>query len=196
MSGERRLHGNRAIAVVERWRLRSWLMLGGLGVGAPLALTFPAVGALDLLLVGIAMAAAGGTLWVVRLKRFIDGLPLEIAPVVGTGLVDGVRVYRFRARLGRGRLLRDPSAEVSFVGSDGAPRRLDVEVPRGRLLGPFTVLARDRGGACATPGEFQVGVAASAGGTEWRAERRIPVDAVRDGWFGGFDDWTSLGPGG
>lgn len=199
---EIQLHGDRAIAVVEPWSLRTWLAVGGAAVLVPLALTFPATGALDLLLVGVAAASAGGVGWAIRIRRWLDGLPLEIAPVVGTGIVDGVRVWRFRARLGRGRLVEDPRAEVSFVGSDGVATPLEVEVPRGRLCGPFTIIARDVGNRFGASGAFRVSVSARSSGTEWRADRQIPAEQVREGRFGGIapgpgpirfeGDWTSV----
>lgn len=197
------MHGDRAIAVVEPWSLRTWLALGGAGVLLPLALTIPAAGVLDLVLVGLALTSAGGALWAIRVRTWLDRLPLEIAPVAGTGRIDGMRVYRFRARLGRGRRLQDPSAVVEFVGSDGKALPLDVQLPQGPLCGPFTVIARDTAGSFGNPGELRIRIAARAAGSEWQAERRILATDVREGRFGGISpvsgkirfegDWAAVG---
>lgn len=191
----------RAIAVIER-RPPGTLLAGGLvGAALPLLLTplTPLVGDLALGLVAVTSLAAAW--WALRLQRQLGALPLEIAPLVGTGIVDGVRVYRFRVRLGRGRMVAMPSATVTFVDEEDERRALPAEVPADELCGPFTIVVRDPTHAIGD-GRFEVRVACEAEGRRWETARELPTDVIREGWFAGialadgrirFDsDWTRI----
>jgi hypothetical protein len=196
------LHWERAIVLVEGWRARTLLGVVVAGAGAPLLLTALTTGVGDVLLVGAALAVGAGGVQLLRLRRWLDQLPLEIAPVAGTGLVDASRVYRFRLRLGRGRPLRNLGSSVSFLPEGGGEVVLLVDVPEGVLCGPVTVVARDPQGLCNGPGTFLVQARCESARSRWEAEARVPSAAIRPGTFGGIDvrngkvvfssDWATL----
>lgn len=131
--------------------------------------------------VGAVGAAVLGAL-TVRHQRRIAALPLEIS---GTALVarsPTTRTYRFRARLGRGRGVRDARAEVVREAADGRRiRLLTARLPP--LVGPFTVLAVDPSGEDAD-GTFVVRVSGREGGRHWEAERTFSPADLRPGRFG------------
>jgi hypothetical protein len=202
------LHSERAITIVQPWRARTLLQAVVASAGAPLLLTLLTTGLWDVLLVGLALGTGAAGAQLLRVRRWLDQLPLEIAPVAGTGLVDASRVYRFRLRLGRGRPLRNRAARVSFLPEGGQPEggqpevELPVAVPDGVLFGPVTVVARDPQGVCGGPGTFVVRARCESGGARWEAEARVPSAAIRPGVFGGIDvrngkvvfsaDWATL----
>lgn len=173
-----------ALDRIERTSAAPWLAGGSLGAALPLLL---AASAATPRLADAALAAAaliGPALagWGLRVRARLRGLPLEIGPVAATGLADGARIFRFRARLGRGRRLARPRAEVWFEAADGRVA-LPVRVPADELVGPFTLVATDPDGRCAGPGRFVVEVACDERGRAWSASRVIPRDAVTEGWF-------------
>lgn len=190
------------MAFVDRRSIPWWLTAGVTCAAAPLALTAwtPLLG--DLLLALLSLGTLGGTWQIVRWKREAARLPLEIAPIVGTGIVDGVRVYRFRVRLGRGREVFLPVATVSFVDEEDERYALRALIPADELLGPFVVLVPDPDHSCLGDGRFEIRVACDADGERWEAERVLPKSALREGWFGGIGlsrrgldldgDWTQI----
>jgi hypothetical protein len=197
------LHSERAIAVVEPWSLRTLVLIAAGAAACPLALTVVTPLAGDIAMVGIAGAIAGLGGWAVRVRRWLDDLPMEIAPVVATGRVDGVTVYRFRVRLGRGRPLKEVSATVRAEDQDGAVIQLPTLVAGGTLTGPFTVVAHVPPSRALRPQRFDVDVSGTAGGRRWNLTRRLDAGALRAGRFGGiesedgrvrFDDWVEVVP--
>lgn len=197
------MHSERAIALVQPWRTPSLLALGIAATGSPLLLTTLATGAADAALVGLSLLFGAATFQGLRIRRWLDRLPLEIAPLGGAGTVNGVRVYRFRFRLGRGRPLKDLVVRVSFQPDrGGAPVELPVGAPQGLLTGPVTVVASDPTWATATPGRFLLSGSCEGGGERWEARAEIHSSAIREGSFGGIDvrngrveftsDWTAV----
>jgi hypothetical protein len=196
------LQWERAIALIEGRSARWWMGAGAVGAVVPLLLTALTPLAVDVGLVALSVASVGGAWSAVRLKARLAELPLEIAPVVGTGIVDGVRVYRFRVRLGRGRSVLLPFATVSFVDEEDERYALRAELPGDDLCGPFVIVVPDPEHRCLGEGRFEVHVVCESEGRRWEAERVLPRTVVQDGWFGGIDvssgtlrfepDWTRL----
>lgn len=196
------MHPERTIPLLERHRPGTILGAGVILALAPLVgLPFvPGLG--DLLLAALAAAIAGATGWAFRESKRLAELPLEVAPVGAIGWLDGGRVYRFRARLGRGRSLRDPVAEVTFLPEQGEPIGLSAEWPARSLCGPITVLVRDPAGRVQGAGRFALRLTVRSAGQTWTAAATIPSDALREGRFGGvtvaggrvaFDEgWAAL----
>lgn len=191
------------IAVVRPWRQRTIVLAGTIGVGAMLVLTTLASGIGDLALVVAAGVVAFTSVQFVRVRRWLDGLPLEIAPLGGSGSVNGTRVFRFRFRLGRGRPFRDLVVRVSFQpDSGGMEAELPVAAPQGLLYGPVTVVASDSGWATTVPGRFLVTGSCESAGARWEARAIVHSTAIREGSFGGIDvrngrvefssDWTAV----
>lgn len=197
-----RLHAEAPISLLERTRPGTILGAGAILALLPLIGIAWATGIADLALAALAAAIAGGTGWAWREAKRLAELPLEVAPVALVGWLDGGTVYRFRARLGRGRSLRDPTAEVRFVPEGGPPIDLVVEWPARSLCGPVTLLVRDPGDRVRPPGRFVVALTVRSAGRTWAATTEVPADAVRRGRFGGvgvadgrvvFDDrWATV----
>lgn len=197
------MHSERAIAVVQPWSLRTLVVGAVVAVACPLALTYVTPLAGDLAMVGIAGASGAVGGWAIRVRRWLDRLPMEIAPVVATGRVDGVVVYRFRVRLGRGRPLREVAATVRAEDHDGEVVQLPTLVAGGTLTGPFTVVAHVPPVRALRPRRFDVDVVGTAGGRRWAAAAQLGADAIQHGRFGGiesedgrvrFDDWVEVVP--
>lgn len=150
---------------------------------APLVGTAWATGAADLVLVGLSAAGAGaaGMLW--RLRKRLAHLPLEVSPKVLYGQIHGKPVYRFRVRLGRGRVARALRAEVSFESGSQRVRLRTVGLGDGAVIGPWTVAAVDDQGVVGSGGELVLRVAAREAERAWDRECRWPVSAVRPGRF-------------
>ncbi|MEQ1564406.1 MAG: hypothetical protein ABMA64_02125 [Myxococcota bacterium] len=193
----------RAIAAVDARSVRWWALAG---IAAAFAVMSPVWWTPPLVDLGLGLCALGslaGGWSAIRLKRRLAQLPLEIAPVACVGWVDGVRVYRFRVRLGRGRVLLLPAATVSFVDDEEERYALAAEVPGDEMLGPFVIRVADPAHQCTGEGRFELRVECeSPGGERYAAVQVIPSAAVRPGRFGGigsargsvtFDvDWTAI----
>ncbi len=106
--------------------------------------------------------------------------------------VDGAVIYRFRARLGHGRALRDPRGEVIFEPAEGAPVALTALVPATSMCGPFTLVVRDERGVVGE-GVLRVRIEVRAGGRTWPAEATYPTREIAAGRFGP-DHWERLHP--
>lgn len=197
---------DRLQSAAEEVSARTFLRLGIGGGLAPLAFaalpwtTLP----VDVVLVAFSPIAPM-IAWVGLLVRArVDALPLEIAPTVGTGHIDGVRVYRFRVRLGRGRRAASPSATVSFEDADGETYALAARVPADEVIGPFTIVCPDPEHTCAGPGRFHVEVTCVAQGRSWNAAAVLDKSDVAEGWFAGVEpdrstvrftpQWSAMSP--
>jgi hypothetical protein len=174
---------DRLTAALGPWRPLSIAGLGGLVSALPLAAIpfVPLAGDAAAVVVTAAGASMTGWLWWERRK--LDQLPLVLAPAAASGRVDGIDVYRFRARLGLGRAMRAPEAEVLFEPTGGAPVSLGVVSPAQHLCGPWTIVATDPGGRVRAGGHLVVKVQVHSGGRSWSAERRFPVAEVVVGRF-------------
>jgi hypothetical protein len=141
----------------------------------------------ELWLGGAAVATAvfgssAASLWRLRLDR----LPLELSRTGLVGELSGHRVVRFRARLGRGRVLSDPAATVQWLPDDGEPTPIDVVGPGvAHLLGAWTVLAIDRGQHLGEAGTLEVTVRGREGERDWQVSRQFPIGELRHGTFAG-----------
>lgn len=177
-------------SLVERTPMQRWVSSGLLGAAIPLALAAaPWTGTwADVGLLALGTAAPLAAWSAVRLRSQLETLPLAIAPVIGTGSVDGVRIYRFRLRLGRGRRVLTPSATVSFEDVDGERYALAAHVPADDLIGPFTIVCPDPRQVCAGPGRFVVQVACDAPDRAWTAQATLDKRLAHDGWFGGVEN--------
>ena len=150
------------------------------------ALALALVGEEAFALAGAGLSSASALFWAsvqwTRSRR--AQLPLELAPRALVELGDAVDLYRFRVRLGRGRLMGDMSIRVSFCPEEGPVVQLSVESgPVANWLGPRTLLVCDREGRCRGPGHFEVEASARSGGRLWTATRRWPRDDVQEGRF-------------
>ena len=189
------------LAPVEALPQRTFVLASAAAVAAPVlvaaALADPWWFALAIVPAAVAMAL--GTH-----RARVAALPLEVGPEALVGRVDGVKVFRFRARLGHGRAASRAVAHVVWRGEDGVDIPLSVE-PAGyaRVVGAWTVCARDRSGRTGAAGELHVVVKAEERGRTWQAEARWPATAIRRGRFGGPDvrdgrlvnvDWDAILP--
>ncbi len=183
----------RAIAVVERLGRTGIVALGAGGVALVIA-ALPAITPLaaDVALVIAGASGVGGAGWAWLVRQRLLGLPLELAPIAGRGTVDGAVIYRFRARLGHGRALRDPRVEVIFEPAEGAPVALTALVPATSMCGPFTLVVRDERGVVGE-GVLRVRIEVRAGGRTWPAEATYPTREIAAGRFGP-DHWERLHP--
>jgi hypothetical protein len=154
-----------ALAWLERTSGRVWWPAGLMGCAGPLVLAaVPQTGtAVDVGLVGLAAAA----------------------PLVAWSAQRPV--YRFRARLGRGRRAVRPQASVCFEDDRGARHDLQPTIAAADLVGPFTLLCPDPERRCAGPGTFVVHLACEAEGRRWEATARLGKAQVQEGWFGGLE---------
>lgn len=163
--------------------------LGAIVVALPLVgtLAAPALGDAILVAVGGLGGAAAGWLW--RRRRALDALPLELSSVAVRGEIDGVPVVKVRARLGRGRVARDPVVRVVHRGADGREVSLPVVLPASVVCGAFTLVAFDRARLTRGPGAVAVSVEVRAGARTWQADRtfaslvegRFAAPVVRQG---------------
>jgi hypothetical protein len=170
---------------VEELSAGSLVALVLAGVVAPLAATFVVAGALDAVMVGVACAWGAGGVWAWRTRAVAAELPLELAGAAFSGRVNGVRVYRFRVRLGHGRAMHGPVAAVTFRPEVGAPVELAVAAaPSDILVGPWIVVASDPDGVCDAPGAFDLAVRATERGRLWEAAGIWRREALVDGRFG------------
>ena len=174
------------IEVFERWPATRLIAVAIVLVALPLALAAApfTTGAADVALVALSIASAGAGAGVWRRRAIAAGLPLELSRVGLAGSVNGVRVVRFRTRLGHGRAMRAAVAVVSFepVGGPAVPvATLRPAAPV--IVGPWTVVVPDPDGRA--EGAFVVRVTAAEGPREWSAEARYPVSELGRGWFCG-----------
>lgn len=153
---------------------------GALATGLPLLGLLPAQGVLDLVLLGVAGLGAAGGGWAWRERRRLEALPLELSSVALRDLVDGLPAVKVRARLGRGRVARDPEAEVVWVDGDGE-HALPVVTPAPVVSGAFTFLAFDRAGLTSGAGTLRVRARVRAGAATWEAERAF--ERLEEGRF-------------
>jgi hypothetical protein len=150
----------------------------GIGVAALLG-TIPADGMVDLLLVAGAAVATAVTGVAVRERRRIDSLPLVLAERGIRGIARGRAVCGFRSWLGRGRVVKSPSIEVSFRGTDGTDRQLVATLPARVLCGPWIFHVPDPG----IDGRFVIRVAVNEGGRDWEALGEWDRHALEEGRF-------------
>lgn len=181
------------------------ILAGGLSAAvAALLLTIPATGLVDAVLVAVAAVLAGGTAWTWNEARRLAVLPLEVAGTGGTGVIDGVTVYRFRLRLGHGRAFSHPEVRVAWEATGAAPVDLPTAPLPGVACGPLTVIVRDPAGHVGGTGTFRVRARVTSRGRGWDAEAAIPLGSVAPGRFAGLamaggrlsfaDDWDKIRP--
>jgi hypothetical protein len=169
------------LVAVPGWAI---LALGAGGAALALLGTWWAPPALDAALAALALALAGGSSAIGLEKRRLAMLPLALSPVALRGTLDGVRAWRFRVRLGRGRSMVLLGATVRFHGEDGIVISLKPVLPASaRFLGALTLVVLDREGACAGPGRLQVEVSAAEGDRTWTAEGSWSTTDTRPGRF-------------
>lgn len=189
------------LAPVEALPQRTFVLASATAVAVPL---FVAAALADPVWLAIATVSVAVSFALGSYRARVANLPLEVGPQVLVGRVDGVKVFRFRARLGHGRAASRAVADVRWVGEDGVEVLLSVE-PAGyaRVVGAWTVCARDRAGRTSGAGELHVVVKADERGHTWRAEARWPATEIRRGRFGGPDvrdgrlvpvDWNAVLP--
>lgn len=173
------------LAPIEALSQRTFVLASAGAVLVPVVLAAVLADPVWLAMTAVPAAIAVG-LGMVRARA--AALPLEIAPQVLVGRVDGVKVFRFRARLGHGRAASRAVATATWVGEDGVEVPLSVE-PAGyaRVIGAWTVCARDRGGRTGAGGELRVVVTAEERSRAWRAEARWPATEIRRGRFDGAE---------
>lgn len=175
---------------LERWRPGAIAGLGGAVSALPLA-AIPFVPLLGDVIAGVVcVAGLVATGWLFTERRRIGQLPLELAAAAARGRVDGVDVYRFRARLGRGRRMRRPEVTVTWRPADGAPVPLAVALPVDDLCGPWTIVASDPAGVVRGPGALHLEVRVDSAGQPWRAAASYELEAVP---AGRFDQGLQLG---
>lgn len=165
-------------------RPSSLLYAGSASVALPLLATTLAGPAIDPLLLGGAGLSAvgwcGAWLW----RRTIRSLPLELAPHACRGQLGGHPLFRFRARLGRNRILTQAEATVRFVGS-GEPVLLTPEPARLPVaVGPWTIAVVDRERQCEGDGRFEVTVRVREGQRQWSATHSYDTASLLSGRFG------------
>lgn len=158
-------------------------LLASLLVALPLGLAARTQGAPAVLLVTLGLVAGFLVGAAVYRRWQLANLPLDVAPIVLRGTLDGLPAYRFRVRLGRGRLAHTARAEVFWHPDDGRPVPIEIIEAAGARVGPWTVLAVDRARRCDVPGAFRLRVHAEERGRAWSADVPFPADAVRDGRF-------------
>jgi hypothetical protein len=188
--------------LLERARPGAVLLAGTLATATAIALTIPATGAADAILALIAVILAGGTTFAWRETRRLAELPLELAPIALRGVVDGAILYRFRARLGRGRTFRDAQARVWFEPAEGEAIELVPRPLPPLATGPLTVVVADPDGRIAAPGAFRVALEVRSRGRSWTATATIA--AIEEGRFDGIalvagrvafgEDWDRIRP--
>jgi hypothetical protein len=152
--------------------------IAGFGATAavvPLGLTFVATGWVDGALVATSLLLATGFGAAAAARQRLDRLPLRVAESAVWGWVDGVRVLRFRACLGRGRSCR-PVMRARWVPREGAPVPLQVQLASDHVCGPFV-------GTVVQPpvGEGHYEVEAQVG--DEVAKATIAASSVREGRF-------------
>lgn len=166
--------------IVGRWSPRAVAWAGGVAVVAPLLGTLAAQGPADLLLVALSVGGGVGAGWLYAVRRRLDALPLELSGVALRDRVDGIPAIKIRARLGHGRVARDPEAEFVWLGPDGE-HGLPVVAPAAVVSGAFTYVAFDRARITWGPGALRVRARVRGGSTVWEAERTF--DRLDDGRF-------------
>ena len=150
----------------------------------PLVATVAAAPLVDVALIGLSggFAACGGALAYVR-RRALQ-LPLRLSDVACRGLLGGVRVYRFRACLGRGRAFSRGVASVEYMRDD---LRVSLPVTLSRIaqgVGPWTLVVTDPDHVVSGEGHFMVEVQMQEGTRRWKTEQRYPVSELLTGVFG------------
>lgn len=169
------------MTTIEGLPLRTFVALAAASIAIPGVLAAWAPEAwMSALFVVISGVAAFGFGWAAQQRRLVAELPLEVAKVAVRTRVNGVPAYQFRLRLGRGRQVRDATAEVWWHPAVGAPRALELVVTPGPRIGPWTVLALDRESEV-SGGQFVLRAKATTDAQAWEAEQR--VSDVRDGRF-------------
>jgi hypothetical protein len=165
-------------ATTAQLSLMAALVLGGSAAGT-LGLPSPwhwAAGAIGV--VFVVLMAFG-----VMHRRKIRNEPLRLLGTALTGTLNGAKVYRFRAVLGRGRPMLNARVEVRFLGADGVEVPLEPVIREAPvLLGPWTIAAVDRAGLTST-GEMLVHVTAEERGRTWEVERSFSTGDMTEGRF-------------
>lgn len=189
------------LAPVEALPQRTFVLAAGGAVAAPL---LAALALVEPIWAFAALLPLVGAAALARHRARIAGLPLEVAALGLVGRVDGMKVFRFRARLGRGRAVARAVAEVRWRGPDGVEIPLSVEPGSyERVVGAWTICARDRGGKTGDAGELHVVVQADEGARTWQAAAQVPVAGLRRGRFAGAavsggclvpGDWQAVVP--
>lgn len=162
-------------------------VLLGVGVAAAtisliVAATWGGTVAVSALVLGVIVVLVSGGLLALRVH--LARLPLELADLALTTRIDGHHAYGFRARLGRGRLMRNATAQVRFLPDHGDPIPLEPLMGTGeRLLGPWTVVIIDRDGRCGGEGRFEVSIDATEGQKTWTAAHTYGADDIQAGRF-------------
>lgn len=166
-------------------RLPTGLLAGlaSLLVALPLVLAARAEGAAAFGLVALGLVAGFAVGALVYRRWQVLNLPLDVAPVVVRGQLDGLPAYRFRVRLGRGRVVQAARAEVIWQPEDGKPVTIEILEAAGARVGPWTVVALDRRRCCAEPGAFRLRVHAEERGRTWSADVPFGPETVREGRF-------------
>ena len=165
--------------IVQHHSLARIGVSGASVVVAALLGTVWATGWGDVALVGAAGVAAIGTAVAARTRQQLLELPLELAEVAATSVVDGRRCVRFRVRLGHGRCFRPVRVDVQFVPEGEPPRPVEVHVPEGLVCGPLTLVVTAPEGS----GHFVVDVAAEEAGRPWASSRTYGASALQAGRF-------------
>ena len=167
---------------VERASPTTLGAIGAIGALIPIGMMtwLPPIG--DALMLSGALMATWAAGWAFRYRSWARSLPLQVSEKVLHEVRGDVSLYRFRARLGRGRMLAAPCAEVVFHSGVDEPVELVVHVPCDVVVGPWTFVVEGPSLPVAD-GHFELRVSGRSDGQVWRAQRRIPVSSVRDGVF-------------
>jgi hypothetical protein len=158
---------------VEGLSGRLFAALAGGAVAVPAMGAVLAEGAASVALGGasaIALAIAG---WAWRERARARELPLVIEPSVVACRIDGQPAFRFKVRLGNGRLVRGARARVTWRPAAGDPVELAIVGPEGPRLGEWTVLAFDTLARVQGDGSFVVEVTAQERDRHWKTEAQL-----------------------
>ena len=116
-------------------------------------------------------------------RHLASRLPLAFAEAALRGSSMGRPVYRFRVRLGRGRLMKSARARVVFRTHEARHELPLVLDQMDALVGPWTLLARDPEGVVGPGGVFDVDVRGLAGDEEVMASASWDEATLREGTF-------------
>ena len=190
------MHRSSPIALVDhisaiRSTTLAWITAAGVVV--PLVVTALTGPVVDVALV--VGAVAGGVVGsgLVMVRQRVRNLPLELAGPACRAEVGGYPAYRFRVRLGRGRIFTQGKATVTWVNGQ---ERLALPVVLDRVglgVGPWTLLVVDTDRRIGTDGHFEVHVQVMEGQRSWQASADYPLATLVPGRFG--SDLTAEGDG-